>query len=85
MRLTSENSLLLIVDLQTGLLPVIDGGAQAVNEAGWLAGMADVVGVPVWVTEQSPEKNRGQHARVTQRAGGTSGLAKAAFQRHGRA
>ncbi|SHM14429.1 isochorismatase family protein [Vreelandella subglaciescola] len=56
MRLTSENSLLLIVDLQTGLLPVIDGGAQAVNEAGWLAGMADVVGVPVWVTEQSPEK-----------------------------
>lgn len=56
MRLTSDNSLLLIVDLQAGLLPVVDGGAQAVNEAGWLAGIAGLVGVPVWVTEQSPEK-----------------------------
>lgn len=56
MRLKSEDSLLLIVDLQAGLLPVVDGGAQIVNEAGWLAGVAELVGVPVWVTEQSPEK-----------------------------
>jgi len=56
MRLKSDDSLLLIVDLQAGLLPVVDGGTQAVHEAGWLAGMADLVGVPVWVTEQSPEK-----------------------------
>lgn len=56
MRLYRENSLLLIVDLQTGLLPVIDSGRQAVNEAGWLARMAELVGVPVWVTEQAPEK-----------------------------
>lgn len=56
MRLKSEDSLLLMVDLQAGLLPVVDGGAQLVNEAGWLAGVAELVGVPVWVTEQSPEK-----------------------------
>lgn len=56
MRLDREKSLLLIVDLQAGLLPVVDGGTQAVNEAGWLSGMAELVDVPVWVTEQSPEK-----------------------------
>ncbi|WNK19844.1 isochorismatase family protein [Halomonas piscis] len=56
MRLNHKSSLLLIVDLQAGLLPVVDGGMQAVCEAGWLAGVADLVGVPVWVTEQAPEK-----------------------------
>ncbi|MDN6180998.1 MAG: isochorismatase family protein [Halomonas subglaciescola] len=56
MRLTSDDSLLLLVDFQAALLPVVDGGAQAVNEAGWLAGVADLVSVPVWVTEQSPGK-----------------------------
>lgn len=56
MRLNRKNSLLLIVDLQAGLLPVVDGGMQAVRETGWLAGVAELVGVPVWVTEQAPEK-----------------------------
>lgn len=55
MRLKRESSLLLIVDLQAGLLPVIDGGGQAVAEAAWLGGVAEVLGVPVWLTEQYPE------------------------------
>lgn len=56
MRLNRDSSLLLIVDLQEGLLPVVDGGQQAVSEVGWLAQVAELVGVPVWVTEQAPEK-----------------------------
>ncbi|QTP53564.1 isochorismatase family protein [Billgrantia sulfidoxydans] len=55
MRVTSKQSLLLIVDLQAGLLPVIDGGDQAVAEAAWLGGIAGILGVPVWLTEQYPE------------------------------
>lgn len=56
MRLQSDKSLLLMVDFQAGLLPVIDGGEQAVNEASWLGGVAELLGVPVWLTEQNPEK-----------------------------
>ncbi|MBZ5486956.1 isochorismatase family protein [Halomonas aquamarina] len=56
MRLYREKSLLLIVDLQLGLLPVIDGKRQAVTEANWLAQVAERLDVPVWITEQSSEK-----------------------------
>jgi nicotinamidase-related amidase len=55
MRLRSESSLLLVVDLQAGLLPVIDGGEQAVAVAAWLGGIAGEVGVPIWLTEQYPQ------------------------------
>ncbi|SDG57330.1 Nicotinamidase-related amidase [Onishia taeanensis] len=54
MRLDRTTSLLLIVDLQTGLLPVIEGGEQAVTEAAWLAGLSRMLDVPVWLTEQYP-------------------------------
>ncbi|MEA2118494.1 isochorismatase family protein [Halovibrio sp. HP20-50] len=56
MLLQRDKSLLLMVDFQTGLLPVIDGGQDAVIEANWLAEMACLLGVPVWLTEQNPEK-----------------------------
>ncbi|CEP37828.1 MULTISPECIES: isochorismatase family protein [Halomonadaceae] len=56
MLLQRDKSLLLMVDFQAGLLPVIDGGQEAVNEAAWLGEMACLLEVPVWLTEQSPEK-----------------------------
>jgi nicotinamidase-related amidase len=56
MRLQCDNSLLLMVDFQAGLLPVIDGGEQAVNAASWLGGVAELLDVPVWLTEQNPER-----------------------------
>lgn len=56
MLLKREKSLLLMVDFQAGLLPVVDGGQEAVNEAAWLGEMACLLDVPVWLTEQSPEK-----------------------------
>ncbi|MBS9403003.1 isochorismatase family protein [Halomonas sp. TRM85114] len=55
MRLMREQSLLLIVDMQTGLMRVIEHGEQAAAEAAWLGGMAGELEVPVWVTEQYPE------------------------------
>ena len=55
MHLRQENSLLLVVDLQAGLLPVIDGGDQAVTETAWLGGIADTLGIPIWLTEQYPQ------------------------------
>lgn len=55
MRLSREKSLLLIVDLQAGLLPVIEHGDQAVTEAAWLGALAGALAVPVWVTEQYPQ------------------------------
>ncbi|GGY08374.1 hydrolase [Litchfieldella qijiaojingensis] len=45
----------MIVDLQSKLLPVIDGADQAVNEAAWLGALALDLEVPVWLTEQYPE------------------------------
>lgn len=55
MRLVRENSLLLVVDLQAGLLPVIDGGDQAVTETAWLGGIANALEIPIWLTEQYPQ------------------------------
>lgn len=56
MRLHHDQSLLLIVDFQAGLLPVIEGGGAAIDEAAWLAGIANALQVPIWLTEQYPEK-----------------------------
>ncbi|PMR76271.1 isochorismatase family protein [Billgrantia endophytica] len=64
MRLKREESLLLIVDLQAGLLPVVDGGEQAVTEAAWLGGVAEALAIPVWVTEQYPQGLGGSEPRL---------------------
>ena len=56
MELQRDKSLLLMVDFQSGLLPVIDGGEDADNEAGWLGEIACLLDVPVWLTEQNPER-----------------------------
>ncbi|WP_416139274.1 isochorismatase family protein [Halomonas sp. HK25] len=64
MRLTREESLLLIVDLQAGLLPVIEHGDQAATEAAWLGGLAESIEVPVWLTEQYPEGLGGSEPRL---------------------
>jgi len=64
MRLSRENSLLLIVDLQAGLLPVIEHGEQAVTEAAWLGALAGSLEVPVWLTEQYPQGLGGCEPRL---------------------
>ncbi|WP_075881639.1 isochorismatase family protein [Vreelandella massiliensis] len=69
MRLQREKSLLLMVDFQAGLLPVIDGGAQAVTEASWLGGLAQLLEVPVWLTEQNPERLGGTAPQLLESLG----------------
>lgn len=54
MLLDSECSLLLIIDVQSRLMPVIERADQAVSEIGWLVTVADHLGVPIWYTEQNP-------------------------------
>ena len=67
MRIQREKSLLLMVDFQAGLLPVIEGGLQAIEEASWLGGLANLLGVPVWLTEQNPQKLGGSAASLLER------------------
>ncbi|GED23001.1 isochorismatase family protein [Halomonas sabkhae] len=55
MQMQRESSLLLIVDLQSRLLPELAGGAQVIEEATWMARVAESLGVPVWLTEQYPQ------------------------------
>lgn len=54
MRISSSDSVLLIVDLQGRLLPVIDDGNLVLDNAIWLIDVARCLGVPVLVTEQYP-------------------------------
>ncbi len=51
MKLDANRSVLLIVDLQEGLLPVIEGADHVVENTRWLVGVARAVGVPVILTE----------------------------------
>ncbi|MDR5868523.1 isochorismatase family protein [Halomonas koreensis] len=82
MRLTRDAGLLLIVDLQAGLMPVVDGGEQALREAGWLAGVAEALGVPVWLTEQYPAGLGGSDPRLLEALGAHRRWEKVHFDAH---
>jgi nicotinamidase-related amidase len=51
MKLDAKRSVLLIVDLQDGLLPVIEGAESVVENTRWLAGVARAISVPIILTE----------------------------------
>ncbi|MBB3142712.1 isochorismatase family protein [Halomonas organivorans] len=82
MRLKREQSLLLIVDLQVGLIPVLEGGEQAVVEARWLGGVAGVLDVPVWLTEQYPAGLGGNDPRLRESLEGARFWDKTRFDAH---
>ena len=67
MLMVAERSLLLIIDLQEKLLPVIHNGDQVVSESVWLAGVADELDVPVLVSEQYPQGLGATTAVLTER------------------
>ncbi|WP_232502204.1 hydrolase [Azoarcus olearius] len=48
-------SIVLAVDLQSRLLPVIDGGDAVLGHAVWMVELARSLGVPVLATEQYPQ------------------------------
>lgn len=82
MRLVREQSLLLIVDLQAELMPVLDGGEQAVREASWLGGVAEALDVPVWLTEQYPAGLGGSDTRLLEAFQGARYWEKNRFDAH---
>ncbi|WP_252109425.1 MULTISPECIES: isochorismatase family protein [unclassified Halomonas] len=69
MRLHAHQSLLLLIDFQSRLLPVIPGAEQGIREAGWLSGVACELDVPVWLTEQNPAQLGHTDASLTQALG----------------
>ncbi|WP_175867290.1 isochorismatase family protein [Burkholderia contaminans] len=50
----SDDSVVVLVDFQARLMPVIHDGASVVTQAVRLARIAQILGVPVMGTEQSP-------------------------------
>lgn len=54
MRMDANHSVLLVVDVQQKLLPVIDQGAQVLEQVHWLVGVAQRMAIPVLATEQYP-------------------------------
>ncbi len=56
MLIDADDSQLLLVDYQLRLMPAIAAGAEAVANAVRLAQAARLLHVPVWVTEQNPDK-----------------------------
>jgi len=50
----SDDSVVVLVDFQTRLMPVIHDGVSVVTQAVRLARIAQILGVPVMGTEQSP-------------------------------
>lgn len=55
MLLNSERSCLLIVDVQQKLLPAVHEPKTLVENCAWLMGVADIVAVPILVSEQYPK------------------------------
>lgn len=55
-RLTDRNGALLVVDVQDKLLPSIQGRELVVANAVRLVRAAEILSMPVWATEQYPEK-----------------------------
>lgn len=82
MRILRDKSLLMIVDLQDKLLPVIDGGAQVIAEAAWLGSLALDLEVPVWFTEQYPEGLGHTHRQLRDALPGAKYWSKASFGAH---
>ena len=65
-----DTSALLVVDFQARLMPAIDGGADAVANAGRLLAAAGLMDVPVTFTEQNP---RGLGGTVAELGAGAHG------------
>ena len=55
MLLTAENSLLLLIDLQSKLAPAIQNNADVEQHCRWLVEVARELAVPVLATEQYPQ------------------------------
>lgn len=56
MRITPSKSLLLVVDVQSRLLPAIDNAESILANTVWMVNVAQTMGIPVLATEHCPER-----------------------------
>jgi nicotinamidase-related amidase len=76
--LDRDDSVLVVVDAQPGFLAA--GADEAVERMAWLVALAGLLGVPVVVTEEEPERNGATDARIAARLpAGTPVLTKPTF------
>src|SRR4051794_14873371 len=66
-RLTTENSVLVVVDVQDRLLAKIAAAESLVRNAGFLLDAAGLLGVPARGTEQYPKGLGGSHPEIRRR------------------
>lgn len=64
MRLSRSRSLLLVVDVQSRLLPAIDRGDDCLAQVQWLMNVAARLQVPVLATEHCPEHLGASHPAI---------------------
>ncbi len=55
MKLKADSTVFLLIDIQERLVPAMTGGADVVKQAELLLKAAQILGVPVFVTEQYPK------------------------------
>lgn len=67
MRIQAQRSLLLVVDIQSALLPAIDGGESVLAHTAWLLDVAQALGVPALATEHCPGRIGVTDERLRQR------------------
>ncbi len=80
MLMSNDSTHLVLVDYQTRLMPALTGGAEALRRATQLAQAAQALQLPLWVTEQVPDKLGATEAALLQAAGAQARvLAKSRF------
>lgn len=86
MRLQRDNTILVVIDVQEKLMPVIDGAKELLRNVERLVRGAHVLGVPVLVTEQYVKGLGPTVAAIRKTLDETSGyrpIEKACFSAHG--
>ena len=78
-RLDPAKTGLLLIDLQERLVPAIDGGERVVRKAGGLLAAAELFSIPVFATEQVPEKLGPTVAALELARRGIAALPKVSF------
>ena len=71
MLLDVDDCQLVLVDYQERLMPALHQGAEVLSRGVFLAQMAQLMGVPVWGTEQNPGKLGGNAAAIRDLCQGT--------------
>lgn len=67
MKIDPTQSILLVVDIQSALLPAIDGGSDVLAHALWLLDVAATLGIPSLATEHCPGRIGQSEASVRSR------------------